>query len=102
MDCQRRKLIFDHIPNVHIVANSIKRSWDNIDFIKDDLVSAGYEGLVRASINFDHSINERFWTYAEHRVRGSILDETETELGFHRMYHIRQHPHESYDSLKEV
>lgn len=42
---------------------------------KDDMRSAGMLGLLDAANKFDPSKNILFKTFAEHRIRGSILDE---------------------------
>lgn len=41
----------------------------------DDLISAGYLGLVDAAHKFDSSRDSSFRTYALHRIRGAIADE---------------------------
>ncbi len=41
----------------------------------DDLWSAGALGLIDASKRFDESQNVRFESFAEHRIRGAMLDE---------------------------
>jgi RNA polymerase sigma factor for flagellar operon FliA len=41
----------------------------------DDLWSAGALGLIDAARRFDPSRDVRFETFAEHRVRGAIIDE---------------------------
>lgn len=40
----------------------------------DDLVSAGTVGLVRAAKRYDQTRNATLKTFAEHRVRGAMLD----------------------------
>ncbi|WP_136807875.1 FliA/WhiG family RNA polymerase sigma factor [Desulfosediminicola flagellatus] len=42
---------------------------------RDDMKSAGMMGLLDAANKFDPSKNILFKTFAEHRIRGSILDE---------------------------
>lgn len=42
---------------------------------KDDMRSAGMVGLLDAANKFDPSKNILFKTFAEHRIRGAILDE---------------------------
>lgn len=42
---------------------------------KDDMRSAGMVGLLDAANKFDTSKNVMFKTFAEHRIRGAILDE---------------------------
>lgn len=41
----------------------------------DELWSAGALGLLDAARRFDPALNARFETFAEHRVRGAMLDE---------------------------
>jgi RNA polymerase sigma factor (sigma-70 family) len=43
----------------------------------DELVSAAYEGLVRAARAFDPARDRKFWGYAKHRVRGIVMDTIE-------------------------
>ena len=40
----------------------------------DDLVSAGVIGLINAVDSYDPKFNVKLKTYAEHRIRGAILD----------------------------
>lgn len=42
---------------------------------KDELISAGILGLLDALDKFDPEMGIKFQTYAEHRIRGAILDE---------------------------
>lgn len=41
----------------------------------DDLVSAGMVGLIEAADRYDASRAEPFGAFAEHRIRGAIIDE---------------------------
>jgi RNA polymerase sigma factor for flagellar operon FliA len=41
----------------------------------EDLVSAGMIGLIDAVKKYDKTRNNQFKTYAEHRIRGEIIDE---------------------------
>jgi DNA-directed RNA polymerase specialized sigma subunit len=75
-------LICDHIPDAHIVANTIKADIWNMD--RDHIISAGYEGLVKAGINYEFDKGVKFWSYAEDKVRGAILDEIREWLGDRR------------------
>jgi len=40
----------------------------------EDLIAAGYEGLLDAARRYDPARTTRFDVYAEHRVRGAMLD----------------------------
>lgn len=42
---------------------------------REDLVSAGMVGLIEAADRYDTTREEAFWTFAEHRIRGAVLDE---------------------------
>src|SRR4051812_22882348 len=42
---------------------------------RDDLIGAGMVGLIEAADRYDESRQEPFIAFAEHRIRGAILDE---------------------------
>jgi RNA polymerase sigma factor for flagellar operon FliA len=42
---------------------------------REDLVAAGYLGLTEAAARYDETRTEPFPSFAEHRIRGAILDE---------------------------
>ncbi|HEX4278597.1 MAG TPA: FliA/WhiG family RNA polymerase sigma factor [Bryobacteraceae bacterium] len=70
---EREKLILEHLPQVRLVARKIhERLPATICF--DDLLSAGVVGLIQAIDHFDPRQNVKLKTYAEFRIRGSILD----------------------------
>jgi RNA polymerase sigma factor FliA len=67
------ELILKHLPLVRLVAGKIKnRLPRQVDF--NDLYSAGVDGLIGAAQLFDTTRNLKFWTYAQYRIRGAILD----------------------------
>jgi len=69
----RGKLLVDMLPLVKRVALRIrKRLPAHVEL--DDLFSDGVLGLVDAIAQFDASKRVRLETYAQHRIRGSILD----------------------------
>ena len=69
----RGKLLVDMLPLVKRVALRIrKRLPAHVEL--DDLFSDGVLGLVDAIAKFDASKRVRLETYAQHRIRGSILD----------------------------
>ena len=69
----RERLIIQHLPQVRWIASSIH---DRLPatVLQEDLVSAGILGLIAAIDNFDPTRNTSLRTYAEHRIRGAILD----------------------------
>src|SRR5689334_5773397 len=42
---------------------------------REDLVSAGMLGLIEAADRYDTGRQEPFLSFAEHRIRGAVLDE---------------------------
>ena len=69
----RERLIIEHLPQVRWIAASIH---DRLPatVLQEDLVSAGIIGLIAAIDNFDPTRNTSLRTYAEHKIRGAILD----------------------------
>lgn len=68
------KLIVEYLPLVYrIVQNVI--SYLRPPLSKEDLISAGTIGLVKAARDFDTSKDVEFKTYAYIRVRGAVIDE---------------------------
>lgn len=70
---ERESLILDHLPQVKLIA---RRVLSHVDarLELDDLVSVGVLGLIDAIDRFDPSRGIKLKTYAEHRIRGAILD----------------------------
>jgi RNA polymerase sigma factor for flagellar operon FliA len=70
---RRNALVLDHLPQVRLIA---RRIHDRVPaYISlEDLVSAGVIGLMAAIDNFDPTLNVQLNTYAEHRIRGAIMD----------------------------
>lgn len=69
----REQLILEHLPQVKLIASRI---FDKLpeSVLLDDLMSAGVLGLIDAVDHFDHAMNVKLKTYAEHKIRGAILD----------------------------
>jgi len=72
-DQERHSLILKHLPQVRLLARKIRRRLPE-SISLDDLVSAGIIGLITAIDRFDPSCNVQLRTYAEHKIRGAILD----------------------------
>jgi RNA polymerase sigma factor for flagellar operon FliA len=69
----RTALIEEHVSLVRYLAARVSAKLPpGIEV--DDLVGAGMIGLIDAADKFDPSRGARFRTYAERRIRGSILD----------------------------
>ncbi len=70
---ERERLILDHLPQVRLIVRKIRaRLPAHVSF--DDLMSTGTLGLISAIDRFDGSRNIQLKTYAEHKIRGAILD----------------------------
>jgi RNA polymerase sigma factor for flagellar operon FliA len=70
---ERERLILKHLPQVRLIARRIHdRLPGNVSL--DDLVSTGTLGLISAIDHFDPSRRVQLKTYAEHKIKGGILD----------------------------
>jgi RNA polymerase sigma factor for flagellar operon FliA len=68
------EIIIEYAPLIKYIAQKIAaRLPSNIEL--DDLISCGVIGLMDAIEKFDPTRDNKFKTYAEFRIRGSILDE---------------------------
>jgi RNA polymerase sigma factor FliA len=71
---KRDRLIREHAEVARRIALRMARRCP--DWIaREDLVSAGMIGLIEAADRYDESRQEPFISFAEHRIRGAILDE---------------------------
>ena len=69
----REQLIMEHLPQVRWIATRFhERLPDNTCL--EDLISTGIVGLINAIDSFDPKFNVKLKTYAEHKIRGAILD----------------------------
>lgn len=68
------KLIVEYLPLVHRIVGQIV-SYLQPPITREDLVSAGTIGLVKAARDYDAAHRTEFKTYAYIRIRGAILDE---------------------------
>ncbi|HUA20080.1 MAG TPA: FliA/WhiG family RNA polymerase sigma factor [Bryobacteraceae bacterium] len=70
---ERERLILEQLPHVRWIAMRIHEKISGAVAL-DDLVSAGVIGLINAVDSYDPKFNVKLKTYAEHRIRGAILD----------------------------
>jgi RNA polymerase sigma factor for flagellar operon FliA len=68
------KMIMEFLPMVGRIVDQVT-TYIKPPLTKDDLVSAGSIGLVKAARDFDPTKNAEFKTYAYIRVKGAIIDE---------------------------
>jgi RNA polymerase sigma factor for flagellar operon FliA len=70
----RQELVLKYAPLVKYIAERMAiRLPPNIS--KEELISAGIVGLIDALDKFNSEMGIKFQTYAEHRIKGAILDE---------------------------
>jgi len=70
---ERERLILENLPQVRWVATRIHEKLPDATCL-EDLISIGIVGLINAIDNFDPQFNVKLKTYAEHKIRGAILD----------------------------
>src|SRR5262245_56770869 len=70
---EQQRLVYEHRDLAKIVVHQVLRQFD-ITRDLDELMSAGYEGLVEAAIRFEPARGVRFNTFAYYRIRGAVLD----------------------------
>src|ERR1017187_2770573 len=70
---ERERLILDHLSNVRWIAMRIHEKIGGAVGL-EDLISSGGIGLINAVDSFDPKFNVKLKTYAEHKIRGAILD----------------------------
>lgn len=68
----REETILAHLPQVELLARRLHRRCPQVEL--DDLISEGTIGLIKAVDRFDPSRELKVRTYAEHRIRGALLD----------------------------
>lgn len=68
----REVLILSHLPQVELLARRQHRRCPQVEL--DDLISAGTVGLIQAVDRYDSSRNLKLKTFAEHRIRGALMD----------------------------
>lgn len=70
----REQLIIEYAPLVKVVAGRLSMYFgNNVEY--EDLVSYGIIGLIDSIDKFDTKLNVKFETYANIRIRGSIIDQ---------------------------
>jgi RNA polymerase sigma factor FliA len=89
-ESERERLILEHLPQVRWIAVRIHERLPNNTSL-DDLISVGIIGLINAIDSFDPSFNTQLKTYAEHRIRGAILDSIKGLDGVapHKRKHVK-------------
>ena len=71
---EREDYVLRYAPLIHFIANRLAMRLPP-SVSKEELMSAGIVGLLDAIEKFDAGLGIQFKTYAEHRIRGAMLDE---------------------------
>lgn len=72
-ESRRAEMILENLPRVRWIAAHIHQRLPST-IVLEDLISIGVIGLIEALDRFDPCIGVQFKTFAEHRIRGAILD----------------------------
>lgn len=67
------EFITKNLPLVRVIADSVRRTLPN-HIEADELVSAGFDGLLSASRRFDSGLKVKFNVFASPRIRGAMQD----------------------------
>lgn len=73
-ESQADQRILQYLPLVHRIVSQVV-SYLHPPLSREDLVSAGTIGLIKAARDYDSSKDAEFKTYAYIRVRGAVIDE---------------------------
>lgn len=74
LDEEKQAIVVAYLPLVKLIAQRMHhRVLSHVD--TEDLENAGVLGLIDAVSRYDETQNNLFKTYAEHRIRGAILDD---------------------------
>jgi RNA polymerase sigma factor FliA len=71
---EREGNVLRYAPLIHFIAKKLAVKLP-LSVSREELVSAGVLGLLDAVRKFDAGLGIKFKTYAEHRIRGAMLDE---------------------------
>lgn len=71
----RQNLLANYLPLVRIVVGRLALSFPSATVESSDLIQSGVIGLMDALERFDPGLGVEFRTYAQARIRGSVLDE---------------------------
>jgi RNA polymerase sigma factor for flagellar operon FliA len=71
----RQELLAQHLPLVRMVVARLAFNFPSATAEHADLVQSGVIGLMEAVERFDPLLGVEFRTYAQNRIRGSVLDE---------------------------
>jgi RNA polymerase sigma factor FliA len=89
---------------MHLVRYNAERIWqrlpDGVDL--DDLISAGFFGLMDAIDAFDLERGVKFETYCVPRIRGAMLDELRTMDWVPRLVRSKQSKHDAASKALEA
>lgn len=85
----RDDLVLEHLPRVRMQALKFRRRLPACVEI-NDLVSDGIVGLLQAANAFDPGRGLQFWTFAQSRVRGAMVDGIRTDQG--KRKYLRDRP----------
>jgi RNA polymerase sigma factor FliA len=72
LTAEQRRWVERAAPRVARIASALASSVTHAS--RDELTSAGYEGLVQAAQRYDPGSGVPFYAFAHHRIRGAMID----------------------------
>lgn len=87
---EEQKALIEH--NVRLVPHIVKKQYADSNARKDDIISAGYFGLVKAARTFNVDRGTKFTTYAGVCINNAILDLLEDNRKKQRHYMSLDYP----------
>lgn len=80
--------IEEYKPLVQSISTKVRAQFD-LRGDQDDLLAAGFEGLLQAKSRFDDSRGVQFNTFAYYRIRGAMIDAVRKGAFFSRRAHAK-------------
>jgi len=102
-DEARAKLIDQYLPLAKIIAAKLYAKQINDEIAFEDYHQIARIGLIEAIERFDYQVGVKFRTFADHRIRGAILNglELQTEKQ-QQLSMIKRLRHEQLESCKQL
>jgi len=83
---EKKEIVRNHMAYAGRLATQFQSKRLNVDLDKEEYKSAAYEGLCEAAKNFDPSRSDKFSTFAYLRIRGSMYQSMQKNVGISRRY----------------
>lgn len=88
--------------NLDYVKKIYETKFRYYDYLKDDMISAGYYGLIKASNSYDESKNIKFTTHAYLYIKGEMHKVLQHQLRYNDLIAPAELEHDEYEDHKYV